>query len=143
MGSVYLIRKTKIFGVTVFEFTFNGPQDLFLQKLSNWLSTKDGKRYKLKTPLDAAIAVIQKADWWDWIVIEFFIRKDTRDKSKLMAQGYTRPIGMSFIPRWTERLRNDIQWWKLGYSRTKRNGWKDVLKILDFMGVENFHHHFP
>ncbi len=143
MGGLNLLQKTKIFGKTAFEFSFNGSSELFLQKLNKWLGAQEGRGYQLKRPSGAGFVTIQKGSWLDWIIIDFFLQEKTMGKSDWIVQGYTRPIGLVFIPRWTERLRNDIGWWSLGYSRPKRNGWNDLLKLLEFMGVADFRYYFP
>jgi hypothetical protein len=116
-----------LLGVTVFRFDFPGSTEQFVEKANEWMSTtKEGKRYRAKDPEEGSILKIQrgKGAMTAPIIFEFKV-----------ARGYIHVFALKKVK---QDLRPDAK----GAALPRRNGWKDMLKLLDHAGVSEYEHKF-
>ena len=125
-------------GVTVFKFEFPGSVDEFVEKVNTWVtSTEEGKRYHTKDNDEDTILKIQRGKnvLTAPIVFEFRIGSAIGHPIDILVRGYVRMFGLS---RYKQDLRSDAM---LG-ALPRRNGWKDMLKLLDYVRVSNYEYIF-
>ena len=125
-------------GVTVFKFAFNGSKEQFLERVRDWIvTTTEGQRYKVKKPSPGTILMIQRGVGAITapIIMEFKVGSELGLSTEMLARGYVRAFA---IGRFKKDLRPDA----IGGGLPRRNGWKDMLKILDFAGVDQYQHRF-
>ena len=125
-------------GVTVFKFEFPGSVDEFTEKVNTWVtSTEEGNRYHTIDNDEDTILKIQrgKGVLTGPIVFEFRIGSAIGPSIDILVRGYVRMFALS---RYKQDLRSDAM---LG-ALPRRNGWKDMLKLLDYVRVSNYEHIF-
>ncbi|MGD2072827.1 MAG: hypothetical protein PVG65_05000 [Candidatus Thorarchaeota archaeon] len=125
-------------GVTVFKFDFPGSSEKFVEKVNEWMTiTKEGGRYKIKEPEEGTILRIQRGRGLMTapIVFEFKVGSVLGLATEMLAKGYVKMGGLGGAK---QDIKTDA---KLG-AIPRRNGWKDMLKLLDHVGVLNFEHKF-
>ncbi|MFX0211997.1 MAG: hypothetical protein ACFFDT_38840 [Candidatus Hodarchaeota archaeon] len=128
-------------GETIFEFTFKGNKDLFLKKMDTWLTTTtEGNRYRVKTPISTSILTIQRGKGFFTapIVMEFYIEAEKEDLTDMVTKGYIHPFAIGPLKFGKSSILADA---KAG-ALPRRNGWKDMLKLLDFVGIDQYQHQF-
>ena len=125
-------------GVTVFKFEFPSSVDEFVEKVNTWAtSTEEGKRYHTTDNDEDTILKLQrgKGVLTGPIVFEFRIGSAIGPSIDILVRGYVRMFGLS---RYKQDLRSDAM---LG-GLPRRNGWKDMLKLLDYVRVSNYEYIF-
>ena len=125
-------------GVTVFKFEFPSSVDEFVEKVNAWAtSTEEGKRYHTTDNDEDTILKIQrgKGVLTGPIVFEFRIGSAIGPSIDILVLGYVRMFDLS---RYKQDLRSDAM---LG-ALPRRNGWKDMLKLLDYVRVSNYEYIF-
>ncbi len=125
-------------GVTVFNFEFPGSVEEFVEKVNTWMtSTEEGNRYHTKHHDDDTILKIQrgKGVLTGPIVFEFRIGSVIGLSIDLLVRGYVSMFSLSSFKR---DLRSDAMFGAL----PRRNGWKDMLKLLDYVDVSNYEYKF-
>jgi hypothetical protein len=125
-------------GVTVFKFSFPGSSEQFVEKVNEWMTiTKEGGRYKINDPEEGAILRIQRGRGLMTapIVFEFKVGSVLGLDTEMLARGYVQMGGLRAVK---QDINPDA---KVG-GIPRRNGWKDMLKLLDHVGVLNFEHKF-
>ncbi len=125
-------------GVTVFKFEFPGSTEQFIEKVSAWMTaTNEGKRYHVTNPEEGTILKIQRGKGLMTapIIFEFEIGSAIGLSTDFLARGY---IHVFALKRIKQDLRSDAK--VSGLPR--RNGWKDMLKLLDHVEVSNYEHIF-
>ncbi len=123
-------------GVTVFKFEFLGSPEQFIEIVSEWMtSTKEGKRYVVKDPEEGTVLKIQRGKGFMTapIVIEFKEGAALGLPTEMQVRGYVHVFGLKNIK---QDLRPDAKITAI----PRRNGWKDVLKLLDYADVSNYQH---
>lgn len=125
-------------GETVFRFEFPGSVDQFIEKVDSWMkSTKEGSRYKTKDPEEGTVLKIQRGKGLMTapIVFEFKVGGVIGLTTEMLARGYVKVAGLGSI-------RQDIRADAKGGAIPRRNGWKDMLKLLNHIAVTNYEHKF-
>ncbi len=125
-------------GVTVFKFEFPSSVDEFVEKVNTWAtSTEEGKRYHTTDNDEDTILKIQrgKGVLTGPIVFEFRIGSAIGPSIDILVRGYVRMFGLS---RYKQDLRSDA----MSGALPRRNGWKDMLKLLDYVRVSNYEYIF-
>ena len=127
-------------GITQFDFSFNGTQNEFLNKLNMWVNTtREGKRYTQKTPSFGGQFMIQRGKGFlsPPIFLEFLIHSEkgstTTATTHVTAYGYVRGLVFIVVPRKLPIAKDSL---RVGLPR--RNGWNDMMKILTFLGVQKY-----
>jgi hypothetical protein len=126
-----------LLGVTVFRFDFPGSTEQFVEKANEWMSTtKEGKRYRAKDPEEGSILKIQrgKGAMTAPIIFEFKVGS-VGLSTEMFARGYIHVFALKKVK---QDLRPDAK----GAALPRRNGWKDMLKLLDHAGVSEYEHKF-
>ena len=100
-------------------------------------STKEGKRYKAKDPEEGTILRIQRGKGFMTapIVFEFKVGSVLGLDTEMLAKGYVQIMGLRSAK---QDIRSDAK----GGAIPRRNGWKDMVKLLDHAGVLNYEHKF-
>ena len=125
-------------GITVFKFSFPGSEEQFVEKVNEWMTiTKEGQRYKIKDPEEGTILRIQrgKGVMTAPIIFEFKVGSVLGLATEILAKGYVKAGGLS-------GAKQDINPGAKFGALPRRNGWKDMLKLLDHAGILNFEHKF-
>lgn len=125
-------------GVTVFKFGYPSSPEQFIEKVSEWMrSTTEGNRYIIKDPEDGIILKIQrgKGHLTAPIVIEFRHGPVLGIPTEIQVTGYVSFFGLNYFK---QDLRPDA----MTSIVPRRNGWKDMLRLLDFTAVSNYEHQF-
>lgn len=125
-------------GITAFKFSFPGSTEQFMEKANNWLTTtKEGKRYKVKEPDEGTILKLQRGKGLMTapIIFEFKVGSVLGLSTEMFARGYVHVMALRSIK---QDIRPDAK----GGAIPRRNGWKDMVKLLDHVGVLNFEHKF-
>jgi hypothetical protein len=125
-------------GVTAFKFSFPGSTEQFIEKAHNWLTTtKEGKRYQVKEPDEGTILKLQRGKGFMTapIIFEFKVGSVLGLSTELFARGYVHVMAL-------KSMKQDIRPDAKGGAIPRRNGWKDMVKLLDHVGVLNFEHKF-
>jgi len=106
-----------------------------------WLTTtKEGKRYRVKKPISTSILTLQSNRYGVFIpiVMEFYIIEEKEDFADMTAKGNIHPFAIGPIKFGKSTIREDAK----AFVLPRRNGWKDLLKILEFVGIDQYKHHF-
>ena len=120
--------------VANFRFSINGSKSDFIKRLNEWLAhTPEGKRYRIKNPSNESLVKIQRGLGLLTapIIFEFNILKENGQLTEISVKGY-----IKFL----------IFFWKMDVSESalfgglpRRNGWKDMMKIMSFLGIQQQH----
>jgi len=122
-------------GVTVFKFEFPGSEEQFVEAVNSWMaSTIEGKRYKVREPKQGMFLKIQRGMGilTAPIVFEFEIGSVLGLSTEVLARGYIKMFGLN---RFKQGLSSDA----MSGALPRRNGWKDMVKLLDFLQVSYEH----
>lgn len=125
-------------GVTAFKFSFPGSTEQFIENVNNWLNnTKEGNRYKLKEPEEGTILKLQRGKGFMTapIIFEFKVGSVLGLSTEMFARGYVHAMAL-------KSMKQDLRPDALGGAIPRRNGWKDMVKLLEYVGVLNFEHKF-
>ena len=125
-------------GVTVFKFEFPGSVEDFVEKVNNWMTfTEEGSRYQIKNKDEDMILKIQRGMGvlTAPIVFEFRIGSVIGLSIDVLVRGYTSLFGLNM-------LKQGISSDALIGALPRRNGWKDMLKLLDHLQVAHYDHKF-
>ena len=117
-------------GVAKFEFTLDGSIKDFNKQLDDWLNTTtEGQRYKYKDPspgfdikLQRGIGILTAP-----IVFEFRIDSNYDSKVDILSIGYVR----NFLFLGKSAISDKAIFGTL----PRRNGWNDMMKLLDFLDI--------
>ncbi|MHA2191606.1 MAG: hypothetical protein ACXACG_16850 [Candidatus Thorarchaeota archaeon] len=124
-------------GVTVFRFDLPGSTEQFVEKVNEWMfSTTEGKRYRTKDPEEGTILKIQrgKGALTAPIIFEFKVGSEGLS-TEMLARGYIHVFALKKVK---QDLRPDAK----GSALPRRNGWKDMLKLLNHADVSDYEHKF-
>ena len=124
-------------GVTVFRFDFPGSTEQFVEKVNEWMiTTTEGNRYKAKDPEEGTILKIQRGmgALTAPIIFEFKVGSEGLS-TEMLARGYIHVFALKKVK---QDLRPDAK----GAALPRRNGWKDMLKLLNHAGVTDYEHKF-
>lgn len=125
-------------GVTAFKFEFPDSPEQFTQTVNDWLtSTKEGNRYMIKDSEEGTLLKIQrgKGVMTAPIVLEFKVGAALGLPTEIQVNGYVHVFGLK---NFRQDLRPDAKITAI----PRRNGWKDMLKILDHANVSNYDYQF-
>jgi len=123
-------------GVTVFKFEFPGSEEQFIEAVNSWItSTAEGSRYKFKQPTRDTFLKIQRGMGvlTAPIVVEFEMGSVLGLSTEVLAKGYVRMFGLN---RFKQSLSSDA----MSGALPRRNGWKDMMKLLDYLQVSYNHY---
>ena len=138
MKSIFCSIEVTELGVTIFKFEFPGSEEQFIEAVNSWrTSTIEGNRYQVKKPEQGTLLKFQrgKGILTGPIVIEFEIGAALGLSTDVLARGYVKMFGIRSHKR---DLRSDAMYGSL----PRRNGWKDMLKLLDFVGISTYEYKF-
>lgn len=124
-------------GTATFKFNFEGNKESLMNKIETWLTTTtEGKRYSKKNPAPGSFLKIQrgKGFWTAPIVIEFDLLNETGSATEILVKGYVVTLLLFLIPIGRASFSESA---KIG-GLPRRNGWKDMMKILDFLNVKEY-----
>lgn len=124
------LEETKL-GVTVFKFEFPGSEDQFIAAVRSWMtSTVEGNRYEVREPSRGMFLKIQRGMGvlTAPIIIEFEIGSVLGLSTEVLARGY---VKMFALKRFKQDLRSDA----VSGALPRRNGWKDMVKLLEHLQV--------
>lgn len=122
-------------GVTVFKFEYPGSEDQFIEAVNSWItSTIEGNRYQVREPNQGMFLKIQrgKGVLTAPIVVEFEIGSVLGLSTEVLSRGSVKMFGLNMFK---QDLRSDAV---LG-ALPRRNGWKDMMKLLDHLQVSYVH----
>ncbi len=125
-------------GVTVFKFEFPGSEEQFIEAVNSWMaSTVEGNRYNIKESEQGVLLKIQRGMGilTGSIVVEFDIGSVLGLSTEVLARGYVKMFGIGSHKR---GFQSDAIYGAL----PRRNGWRDMLKLLDFIGISNYEYKF-
>ncbi|MFW9891657.1 MAG: hypothetical protein ACFFFO_05610 [Candidatus Thorarchaeota archaeon] len=125
-------------GVTVFKFEFPGSPKQFIERVREWMTlTKEGSRYQIKDLEEDTFLKIQRGKGIVTapIVFEFKVGAILGLSTEIIAVGY---IKVFSIPRLKQDLRPDAN---LGLL-PRRNGWKDMLRLIEYSGIAFYDYGF-
>ena len=123
-------------GVTVFKFEYPDSPEQFTEMVNEWMiSTKEGKRYILQDSDECTVLKIQrgKGIMTAPIILEFKVGATLGIPTEMQVRGYVHVFGLK---NFRQDLRPDAKITAI----PRRNGWKDMLKLLDYADVSNFEH---
>ncbi|MGY5859201.1 MAG: hypothetical protein RTU63_07520 [Candidatus Thorarchaeota archaeon] len=123
-------------GVTIFRFEYPGNPEQFTKIVNEWMtSTKEGKRYIGQDSEEGMVLKIQRGKGFMTapIVIEFIEGAALGLPTEIQMRGYVHVFGLRNIK---QDLRPDAKITAI----PRRNGWKDMLKLLDYADVSNYEH---
>jgi hypothetical protein len=123
-------------GVTVFEFEFPESPELFIELVREWMTTtKEGNRYIIKDPEEGLFLKIQrgKGVMTAPIVLEFKVGAVLGLPTEMKVRGYVHVFGLK---NFKQDLRPDAKITAI----PRRNGWKDMLKLLNHVNVSDYNH---
>jgi len=110
----------------------------FVKKVNTWMtSTEEGNRYYDKHHDEDTILKIQrgKGVLTGPIVFEFRTGSAIGPSIDILVRGYVRMFGLS---GYKQDLRSDA----ITGALPRRNGWKDMLKLLDYVGISDHEYIF-
>ena len=122
-------------GVTVFKFEFPGSEEQFIEAVNSWItSTAEGGRYQFKKPTRDTFLKIQRGMGvlTAPIVVDFEIGSVLGLSTEVLARGYVKMFGLNI----KQSLSSDA----MAGALPRRNGWKDMMKLLDYLQVSYTHH---
>ena len=123
-----------VMGVAKFEFTFDGSIKDFNKHLDDWVyTTSEGRRYKYKDPSPGFDFKVQRGDGMFTVPIIFEFKIDSNDDSTvdILSIGYVR--NLIFFGK--QAISELAFIGPFGYflKAPRRDGWKDMMKLLDFL----------
>jgi hypothetical protein len=126
-----------VLGVTVFRFNLPGTTEQFVERVNEWmLTTTEGKRYQVKDPEEGTILKIQRGMGALTAPIIFEFKVGSIGLStEMLARGYIHVFALKKVK---QDLRPDAK----SAALPRRNGWKDMLKLLNHAGVSDYEHKF-
>lgn len=125
-------------GVTVFTFTYDGDTDQFLERVHSWMATTtEGRRYRITDSTSGSIMTIKRGKGFLTapIIFEFYTSSFLGFSAEVIVRGYVRAFAIGGI-KWS--LSQD----SLLGGIPRRNGWEDMMKMLDFVGIAQYQHRF-
>lgn len=125
-------------GVTVFKFEYPDSPEQFTEMVNEWMiSTKEGKRYILQDSEEGTVLKIQrgKGIMTAPIILEFKVGAALGIPTEMQVRGYVHVFGLK---NFKQDLRPDAKITTI----PRRNGWKDMLKLLDYSDVSKYAHKF-
>ncbi|MFW9907841.1 MAG: hypothetical protein ACFFEF_04640 [Candidatus Thorarchaeota archaeon] len=128
-------------GVTIFKFSFPGDSKLLVDRIHHWMnSTPEGNRYNLHKRTPGSVICLKRGMGLITapIVFEFHIMAESEEHSDVYAIGYARAFGIGPITGLKSSLKADA----LTGTLPRRNGWKDMIKVIDYIGVDQYTHSF-
>ncbi|MFW9794530.1 MAG: hypothetical protein ACFFEE_09520 [Candidatus Thorarchaeota archaeon] len=138
---MYLWKWYKVdleFGVTVFKFDYPASPEQFIATVREWMAlTKEGIHYIMKNPEEDTILKIQRGRGLITapIVFEFKVRAASSRHTEIIVVGY---VKMFAINRLRQALKPDAT---IGLL-PRRNGWKDMLKLIEYSGITFYDYGF-
>ncbi len=137
METCNLYLEKVVLGVTVFRFDLPGSTEQFVEKVNEWMiTTTEGNRYKAKDPEEGTILKIQRGmgALTAPIIFEFKVGSEGLS-TEMLARGYIHVFALKKVK---QDLRPDAK----SAALPRRNGWKDILKLLNHAGVSDYEHKF-
>ena len=125
-------------GVTIFNFEFPKSPEQFVKVVNEWMtSTKEGKRYLAEDSEGGTVLKIQRGKGIITapIVLEFEVGAVLGLPTEMQVRGYVHPLGLK---NYRQDLRSDA----MSTAIPRRNGWKDMIKLLDYADISNYNHQF-
>ena len=125
-------------GVTIFNFEFPKSPEQFVKVVNEWMtSTKEGKRYLAEDSEGDTVLKIQRGKGIITapIVLEFEVGAVLGLPTEMQVRGYVHPFGLK---NYRQDLRSDA----MSTAIPRRNGWKDMIKLLDYADISNYNHQF-
>ena len=119
----------------MFKFSFPSSEDQLVESIKSWMtSTIEGNRYRVYVPGRGMFLRIQRGSGvlTAPIVIDFEVGSALGLSTEVLARGY---VKMFSLRGFKQDLRSDA----LTGALPRRNGWKDMLKLLDFLQVSYNH----
>ena len=125
-------------GVTIFKFQYPDSSEHFTKSVIKWLtSTKEGNRYIIRDSEEGMLLKIQrgKGVMTAPIILEFKVGAALGIPTEIQARGYVHVFGLKKIK---QDLRSDAKITAI----PRRNGWKDMQRILNHANIPTYDHEF-